>query len=61
MKLSNDRMLKIEEVAELLAVSVPTLYAMRREGKFPEPCRLGVGGRSSRWRLSDVQKWISER
>ncbi|OUL12141.1 helix-turn-helix transcriptional regulator, partial [Escherichia coli] len=33
-------------------------YKLISEGKFPKPIKLG---RSSRWRESEVKRWLTER
>ena len=35
------RMLRVEQVAELLSVSRNTIYRMVKAGRFPEPIKLG--------------------
>jgi prophage regulatory protein len=53
-----DRLLKIDEVLELVAVGKTKLYRMLKDGEFPPAVRLG--SRSVAWRRSDVERWISE-
>ena len=45
-----------EELAEMLKVSTRTLWRLLAAGKIPEPVRFGG---STRWRLMDVQDWIT--
>ncbi len=47
-----------EEVAVRFGVSKDTIWRWRREGDFPAPVRLG--GRTSRWRLSDIEAWEAQ-
>ncbi len=51
-----DRLLRIDEVVELVALSRVTIFRMRREGRFPEP--LQIGPRAIRWKLSDIEGWM---
>ena len=54
-------MLNIREVAELTAVSKPTIYRWLSDPKcdFPRPVRLGPN--SVRWREADVVTWLESR
>jgi predicted DNA-binding transcriptional regulator AlpA len=54
----DERLLRRDEVAELLAVSLSTLYRLVRAGKFPAPITLPIVQRTERWRLSDVNEGI---
>jgi len=55
---AQDRLVEKEEAAELLGVTTRTLFKMMSAGEFVEPVDLGM--RSLRWRLSDIEKWITE-
>lgn len=44
-------------VAEMLDISVRTLYRKVSRGEFPAPVRIGVG--TSRWRMSDVEACLN--
>ena len=52
-----DRLLRRTEVEAMIAVSTATLYKMIKEGRFPASVHLGSG--TVRWRLSEVQAWLS--
>ena len=52
-----DRLLRRAEVEQMVAVSTATLYKMIKEGRFPASVHLGAG--TVRWRLSEVQAWLS--
>jgi len=43
----------------LLGVSRPTLWEWRRNGRFPEPLKLGP--RRIAWLESDVKRYIEDR
>ncbi|ADG68471.1 Prophage CP4-57 regulatory [Planctopirus limnophila DSM 3776] len=45
-----------ESVASMLSISLRTLWRMRSAGKLPAPVRVG---KSTRWRVSDIQEWIA--
>ena len=53
------RLLSVNEVADLLAVSVRTVWRLLSTGRLPQPIRIG-GGRIVRWRHSDLQAFIAE-
>ena len=53
-----DRILRIEEVAAMLAISRRSVYGLRDEDRaFPKPVR--IGARSIGWRLSDILAYIA--
>ena len=56
--IGDDRLLKMGEVLEIVAVGETQLRQMIAEGRFPKGVWIGV--RSVRWRASDVQRWIDE-
>lgn len=51
------KLLNIEEAAELLSVSVPTLRLWRYKGYGPKGATIG---RRVMFRESDIEKWIAE-
>ena len=52
-------LLRRREVAELVRLSVPTIYRMMKEDTFPRPIKLGA--RAVAWRREDLERWLSER
>lgn len=52
---SNDELLTIEEVAEILGVKPRTMYAYRSQGKGPKSFRRG---RELRYRREDVDAYL---
>ena len=48
-------LLDVKQVAELLNIGVSTVWALVKEGRFPEPIRLT--SRCSRWKRSAVVAW----
>jgi prophage regulatory protein len=50
-------LLSAEKVAELLDISVRTLWRLRAADKLPAPIRLGG---SVRWRADEIVTWIAE-
>ena len=53
-----DRLLSIDEVAELLHVPSRTIYAWRASGYGPPAYRLG---KHLRFRRDDVDAWLADR
>jgi len=49
-------LLSAEKLAELLDISLRTLWRLRAAGKLPAPIRLGG---SVRWRCSEIEAWIA--
>ncbi len=53
-----DRLLTVKQLAMYLDVPVATLYAWRHRRQGPPGFK---AGRHLRYRLSDVERWITER
>ena len=51
-----EKLLKIGEVVEIVGFKQSTIYKFIKTKNFPKPVKIG---RSSRWKLSDVKKWLS--
>jgi prophage regulatory protein len=52
-----ERLIRLPEVLTLTGLPKSTLYNMVRQGRFPKPQKMG---RISLWRLSDVNRFISD-
>ncbi len=50
-------MLKLEQVEAATGFKKSIIYEWIKEGKFPAQCK---HGRTSRWRSTDINKWIQE-
>ena len=50
-------MLKVEDVATMLAISTRQVFRLADCGKMPRPLKLGG---AVRWRIGDVQTWIDK-
>jgi len=48
-----------DEVRELVRLSEPTIYRLRRKGKFPAPIILGE--KRIAYRRSEVMSWLEAR
>ncbi len=47
--------LSVDQVAARFNVSKDSIWRWCRDGEFPAPRKLG--GRTTRWRLSDIVEW----
>lgn len=52
-----DKLLRIEDVAEMTGIPVNTWHYWRSTGKGPRPAKLG---RRLVWRESQINSWIDE-
>ena len=53
----NDRLLKLVDVKILTSLSRSSIYRMMGQGTFPRS--LNIGGNTRRWRLTDINEWLS--
>lgn len=53
------QLLRIADICQLLRISKPTFWRMRKDPTFPAPAdiSLGIVG----WYASDIQEWINAR
>ena len=54
---SAERLIRLPEVLTLTGLPKSTFYNMVRQGRFPKPQKMG---RISFWRMSDVNRFISD-
>ncbi len=52
-----DRLLKLKEVEEMIGFKKDFIYLHIKKQQFPKPITFD---RASRWKLSDIQRWINE-
>jgi predicted DNA-binding transcriptional regulator AlpA len=57
--METESLMKVREVARVLAISDGTLYHRISQGKGPKWVR--ISARCVRWRRCDVEAWIAER
>ena len=50
--------LSVDQVAKRFDVSKDSIWRWKRNGDFPKPIKLG--GSTTRWRLSDIERWEAE-
>ena len=53
----DDRLLRREEVEARCGITRTTIYRLMREGRFPEP--LKIGERAVRWPESEITAWLA--
>ncbi len=56
--LMNDKLVTMACITTFTGLTDKWFYKLISEGKFPKPIKLG---RSSRWRESEVKRWLTER
>lgn len=54
-----ERILRLDEVTQLVGVSRTTLWRMERKGDFP--ARIPLSSRSVGWRSIDIDNWMKNR
>lgn len=58
MSSQNERLLPLPAVKDLVGFKSSWVYAAIKAGEFPGPIKIGA---ASRWRQSDIQKWIASK
>jgi prophage regulatory protein len=53
-----DRLLKLEQVMNLVALGKTMVYRLVSEGRFPQPFK--PGGNATRWSEREVFAWMTE-
>ena len=56
---TDDKLLTIKQVAEIVELSESHIYSMISEGRFPKQSHPG-GGRASRWSKLEVMEWFEK-
>lgn len=49
------RLIDMKQITLLIGMTDKWIYSLIQKQQFPKPIKLG---RSSRWRLSDIEAWI---
>ena len=55
---SEDRLLKVSELAKFLGVAPSTIYRWLDSGKLPQPYE--ICDAAVRWRMSEINQWLEE-
>ncbi|MEQ5185872.1 AlpA family phage regulatory protein [Providencia alcalifaciens] len=50
-------LIDIKKITQLIGMTDKWIYSLIQKQAFPKPIKMG---RSSRWRLSDIEQWIDE-
>jgi prophage regulatory protein len=53
------KFIRIKQVAEMTTLSIPSIYRLASEGKFPKQIKLAEN--SSRWLESEVMDYINKK
>lgn len=57
--MSNQKIVRLPDVINSTGLSRSTIYAMRKNGNFPQSVKLGV--RAVGWYEADIQDWLASR
>jgi prophage regulatory protein len=57
--MTEDRYIRIKELAIMLSIGRSTIYKLMKKNKFPQQIKLSE--RTVVWRLSVINEWIEER
>ena len=52
-----EKLLTIKEVVSIVGFKTSTIYKFIKTKGFPKPVKIG---KSSRWKLSDVNNWLKQ-
>ena len=52
-----ERLLPLKEVAGIVGFKQSTIYKFIKTKDFPKPVKIG---RSSRWKLSEINSWLKQ-
>jgi len=53
-----EKLLNIKEVCRIVGLKKSTIYLYIQQNKFPKAIK--IGKKLSRWKLSDVRRWIEK-
>jgi len=53
------KIIRPKELANMLSISIPTLYRMQHEDKLPP--KIKMGSRAVGWLRSDIEEWLISR
>lgn len=54
----HDRLLRLPEVENVVALRRSAIYSLIAENRFPQPIK--VAGRASRWSRSELSMWLEQ-
>ena len=53
-------LMTVREVAECLGMTRAGIYKWIKEGRMPQPMRLGGSKGVLRWRVCDIEQWLED-
>jgi len=53
-----EKLLNIKEVCRIVGLKKSTIYLYIQQNKFPKAKK--IGKKLSRWKLSDIRRWIEK-
>jgi len=53
-----EKLLNIKEVSKIVGLKKSTIYSYITQNKFPKAVK--IGKKLSRWKLSDIRRWIEK-
>ncbi|GAA5107521.1 hypothetical protein GCM10023211_08730 [Orbus sasakiae] len=54
---TEDKLIDMKYISAYTGMTDKWFYALIKQGRFPKPIKLG---RTSRWKLSELLRWIEE-
>ena len=57
--MSQEKLLRRQEVEAYCQIGRSTIYRLMRLGEFPTPIR--IGSRAVRWSATEIEDWLAER
>lgn len=58
---SNDRLLRWNEVSQIVGICRSHAHQLAAKGLFPKPRKLVPGGRASAWSYNEIMAWVNQR
>ncbi len=53
------KFLRAKQVAEMTSLSIPSIYRLQSQGKFPKSVR--IAGNTTRWIFSEIEEYLNDR
>lgn len=57
---SEQRLITVRELAEILGMTRAGIYKWIKEDRMPKPIRLGGSKGVLRWRAADIEQWLED-
>lgn len=54
-----NKIIRVEQVIELVQLSRTTIWRMERENQFPQRVRLGT--KAMGWKEAEIESWLAQR